>query len=203
MPAVKQKNAKIWSRSPLDWYVEPERCTAQLLNFERPVGRIHDPCCGGGNIVKSCIDAGYRATGTDMVDRAETPPWFLGILDFMSYEKQIRPFDNIFMNPPFYKGVGTEAFIRKAIAMTRGKVAAYTEVRFLGGETRAMTLFRDHPPDRIYIITPRPSCPTGEYLASGGKAKNGSPDFCWLVWDNSSPHTATTFHWLTGETVHV
>lgn len=60
----------------------------------------------------------------------------------------------------------------------------------------AAGLYAECPPRRIYILTPRPSCPPGEYLLNGGKAGGGTADWCWLVWDLQSPHTGTTFHWL-------
>lgn len=194
MTEKKQRNSHVWERGDNDWYVEPLRCTHQLCAVEKFVGRIFDPCCGGGNIVKALIAEGYQATGSDIVDRAGSPPWFIGVSDFL--ESYVARCDNIVMNPPFFKGKGTESFIRKALTITRGKVCAFTEARFLGGKGRANGLYSEFPPSRVYFVTPRPSCPPGKFLQDGGEAKGGTPDYVWLVWDMSRPATTTEFGWL-------
>ena len=66
----------------------------------------------------------------------------------------------------------------------------------MAGEKRAHGLYRDHPPQRIYAITPRPSCPPGAYIEAGGEAEGDTKDYVWIVWDRTAPPTATTFHWL-------
>lgn len=199
MPAVKEKKAKVWDRSPHDWYVDPDRCTRQLLAEESFQGRIHDPCCGGGNIVKTCIEHGYKATGSDLIARVDTPkqPWFLGCYDFERETPKGKPFDNVIMNPPFFKGQGTLDFIYKCMKLTRGKICVFTEARFLFGDARGNDLYLEHPPSRVYLIAPRPSCPTGEYIAQGGKVGGGNPDFTWLVWDLVNRPTSTELRWLT------
>lgn len=192
--AARPLKARIWERDPLDWYQEPTVATEALLTVERFNGAIHDPCCGGGNIVKTLLAAGYDATGSDVVDRAGSPPWFNGLCDFNDCGAIYAP--NIVMNPPFFRAKGAEAFIRKALELASGKVAAFVDVRFLAGADRANGLFAEFPPARIWIITPRVSCPPGVYLAAGNKAGNGSSDWCWLVWDRTAPTQATQFGWL-------
>lgn len=191
---TKQKNAHVWERDGLDWYVEPESSTASLLRVERFVGRIHDPSCGQGNIVKTLIAHGYHASGSDLVDRAGSPGWFKGKADFLGPSAIFA--ENIIMNPPFYKAKGAEAFIRKALAVATGKVAAFVDIKFLAGGGRANGLYRDLPPSRVWIITPRPSCPPGEVLKAGGKAEGGTADWIWMVWDKTAPHSGTVTDWL-------
>lgn len=189
------KEAHLWARDGLDWYVEPERCTAQLLSAERFVGNILDPCCGGGNIVRTLRAAGCEAFGSDVVDRTGAAPWFLGVRDFLT---DIAPTaDNIVMNPPFFGGKGAEAFIRCALAHVPGKVCAFVDRRFCTGKGRAAGLYRQHRPARVYEITPRPSCPPGVYLEAGNKAGGGTADYCWIVWDNAAPTGRTELDWLT------
>ena len=144
---TRERKSKIWERDPLDWYQEPTMATEALLEVERFVGPVWDPCCGGGNIV---------------------------------------------MNPPFFRAKGAEAFIRKALSLATGKVCAFVDIRFIAGAERANGLFAEHCPHRIWIITPRVSCPPGEYLAAGHKAGNGSSDWCWLVWDLTAPKVRTS-----------
>lgn len=189
-----ERKSHVFERSDLDWYVEPSAVTEALLTVEKFVGLSHDPCCGGGNIVKALRDAGYDASGSDVVDRAGFPDWFCGIADFLT-DEAISSTNYVF-NPPFFRAKGAEAFIRKALALASGKVCVFVDVRFIGGATRAKGLFSEFPPTRIWMVTPRPSCPPGAYLAAGGKVGGGTPDYCWLVYDKTSPSTATQFGWL-------
>lgn len=189
------KNAHVWQRDALDWYVEGEECTRALLRAERFHGQIWDPACGGGNIVRTATDRGYRAYGTDIVDRTGNAAWFVGCLDFLKEESPVQP-ANIITNPPFFHARGTEGFIRKAISIATGKVAIFTDIKFLAGGARAKGLFAEHPPSRIYSLSPRPSCPPGEYLLAGNRAGGGTADWIWIVWDLTVPRAATTFHWL-------
>lgn len=191
----KAKQAHVWARDGLDWYVEPAEATRALLRVERFIGRTLDPACGRGNIVRALRDAGYDAVGSDIKRRvAAGTEWFVGEFDFLSIEGVT--YHNICMNPPFYKAKGAEAFIRRALAMVPGKVAAFVDLKFLAGSGRANGIYRELPPHRIWIVTPRPSCPPGEYLEAGGKAGGGTADYCWLVWDNASPSRATVTDWL-------
>jgi hypothetical protein len=189
------KNAHVWERDPHDWYVEPESATAELLTVERFIGDIHDPCCGGGNIVRTLRAGGYHATGTDVVKRVgDDAEWFTGVVDYL--DCRCYP-SNIVMNPPFFRAKGAEAFIRKALSEASGKVAAFVDIRFIAGDGRATGLFADHPPHRIWVITPRVSCPPGKYLEAGGKAGNGSSDWVWMVWDLTAPKpSSSSLNWL-------
>jgi hypothetical protein len=185
---VRAKKAKVWERDELDWYVEPPEATEALLRVERFVGEVWDPACGGGNIC-SILDArGLIVRGTDIVRRIDPKPWWKGELDFFSATHTKAP--NIICNPPFFRAKGAEAFIRKALTMATGKVAMFLDVRFIAGAERANGLFADYPPHRVWIVTPRVSCPPGSYLAAGNKAGNGSSDWCWLVWDQTAPRPA-------------
>jgi len=195
-----EKAAHIWERGELDWYVEPESVTAALLKVERFVGAVFDPCCGGGNIVRAFHAAGHHAAaGSDIVLRIDPKPsWFFGPRDWLA-EDVAAACDNVVMNPPFFKAKGAEAFIRKAIRWTKGKVCAFVDVKFLAGAGRAKGLFRDHAPSRVWIITPRPSCPPGAFLQAGNKAGGGTADYCWIVWDMSAPSSETRIGWLRGD----
>lgn len=187
------KKSHLWERDEYDWYVEPSSATEALLTVERFVGKIHDPCCGQGNIVNALIGGGYEATGSDVVRRTDAD-WFTGQRDFMDAIEIAAP--NIVMNPPFFRAKGAEAFIRTALDVASAKVAAFVDIRFIAGDKRANGLFADHPPHRVWIVTPRVSCPPGSYLAAGNKAGNGSSDWCWLVWDKAVPFAGTELSWL-------
>jgi len=194
--AVKNKQAHVWERGEHDWYVEPSHASAALFRVEEFDGAIWDSSCGKGNIVYSAIAAGHEAIGTDIVCRFPVEPaWFVGEQDFLNGDgRALAP--NIVMNPPFYRAEGAEAFIRKALSICSGKVCAFVDIRFVAGAERAKGLFTQFPPTRIWIVHPRVSCPPGEYLEAGGKAGNGSSDWCWLVWDREDISGRTELKWL-------
>ena len=205
----KQRKSNIWKRDDLDWYVEPVRATEQLLRFERFVGDIWDPCCGQGNIIQALVNSGYPfCCGTDIETREpmqqalKNMRW-LGRFDYKNINSPadipIRASQcrNIISNPPFFKAAGTEDFILRALEFAHGKVIIFTDIRFLAGGSRACGIYRKFPPNRIYLITPRVSCPPGKFLADGGRASGGSSDWCWMVWDKTVPIQFTSVHWLT------
>ena len=193
---TRERKSKIWERDPLDWYQEPTMATEALLEVERFVGPVWDPCCGGGNILEAYVHTnGGCVIGTDIVRRTQST-LFAFELDFLSDfdHGAMEPIfhSNIVMNPPFFRAKGAEAFIRKALSLATGKVCAFVDIRFIAGAERANGLFAEHCPHRIWVITPRVSCPPGEYLAAGHKAGNGSSDWCWLVWDLTAPKVRTS-----------
>ncbi len=195
---TKEKNAHIFERDDLDWYVEEPRAVDQLLSVERFIGSIHDPACGRGTIVEACQRAGYWPSGSDIVCRFEDAPHWFEQRDFLAAEYQPR-FCNIITNPPFFKGKGTEGFIRRALAVTSGKVCVFASIKFLAGSARANGLYTELPPSRVWIITPRVSCPSGKYLEAGNKAGGGTDDWCWFVWDQTAPRaSAPALGWLKG-----
>ena len=141
-----------------------------------------------GNIVTTLRANGYDAWGTDAATRGNTgKPWWFGTRDFLAEKRTL--YDNICFNPPFFRAKGAEQFIRHALSICRGKVAAFVDIRFLAGGERAAGLFAELPPTRIWIIAPRVSCPPGAYLAAGGKAGNGSSDWAWLIFDKTAPRS--------------
>lgn len=195
----REKKARIWERDPHDWYVEPPAATEALLQVERFLGGVWDPACGQGNIVTACHRAGLEAWGTDLVQRVPFDyggRWFLETHDFLEANSPPYGAPNIVCNPPFGRAKTAEAFIRKALTVASGKVAMFLDIRFLAGAERANGLFAELPPHRIWVMTPRVSCPPGTYLQAGGKPQNGSSDWCWAVWDCTAPPATTTFGWL-------
>ena len=190
----KARNAQIFERDALDWYQEPARVTTQLLTVESFGSGVHDPCCGAGTIVRTLRDSGVEATGSDITRRcAVARAWWRGERDFLS---DLTPRSSICMNPPYFSGKGTEAFIRRALTVASDKVCVFVDRRFLTGNARAAGLYAEFPPTRVWEITPRPSCPPGEWLAAGNVPGGGTADYCWLVWNLAEPTGRTELGWL-------
>jgi hypothetical protein len=171
---------------PDDWLVEPSNVTRALLRREPFTGLIADPACGMGRIVEACIEHGLQAVGTDLRARSAAD-WFRGQHDFLSDAQYPVTHQNIICNPPFYKAKGTEAFIRRALAITPGKVAIFADLRFLAGEKRAEGIYSELPPSRVYVLSPRVSCLPGEMILAGETPRGGKQDWCWMVWDREAP----------------
>lgn len=190
MPARKRKHSGE-ARDDLDWYVEPRWCTAALIEHTfrsiQPSKPIWDPFCGQGNVVAELLEWGYCAYGTDLVDRGarnfrgcgayDTPGWF---------ER------SIICNPPYKIA---EDVCRHFIGFSRMEyLAILCRLDFLASQRR-YSLFDDHPPACVLILSRRPSMPPG-WLAVA--AKGGQHDYCWIIWqrDNRRP---TEMRWADPE----
>lgn len=188
-----KKNPK-WARDPDAWYVEEQWCADRLFEDEDFPGRTVDPCAGGGNIVRAGQKAGRQVEGYDLRDRA--PGLVQGGFDFfdrLSYTPGIWPADNIVSNPPYatWTQIGRETpkgamarvedeFVAQALDRIRCKLAVFLPAGWINSDERSKWL-EGFPLYRVYICTPRPSCPPGTYLAAGGKPKDGQSDFNWYV----------------------
>jgi hypothetical protein len=161
------------TRDPLDWYIEPQSCVHTLFNVVQFEGTIHDPCCGTGNIVKVARARGYRASGSDIVDRGFGFP----VHSFFDME---GPLDNCVCNPPFREAVRV---VEHALRLVRsgGLVAAIGQSKFLWSQRRVDLFDRC---ERITILSTRPSMPKGEALLEFGEdiRGGGSIDYAWCIW---------------------
>jgi hypothetical protein len=180
---VKPLIARIFAREKSDHYVEPAWCSARLFQVEKFEGSIVDPACGWGTIIVEARKAGYNAAGFDLVNRgwdsSKTP------FDFLH---STTMFDNIVTNPPFDIA---EQFITHAVKHARHKVAAIFPIRRLPAASWLQAL----PLARVLMLTPRPSMPSGTFIAAGGKVGGGTQDFCWLIFDHNH-HGEPTIGWL-------
>ena len=177
-----------------DFYIEPSWCVDALLDHVTFHGAIYDPACGVGTIPEACKARGLMASGCDIVNRGychnhpEGPDGFyLGGLepfcaDFLTdrfVEKWQPP--NIVCNPPYHKKMA-EAFCRRAMEVSYGKVAMLVGSNFLNSVGR-YPLFADTPPILILHLSRRPSMPPG--WKPDVKATGGKRDYCWVVWDTT------------------
>lgn len=196
-----------WPKIEDDWFQEPIEATNFLLRYEYFNGNIWDPAAGGGHVVQACLLDGKGAVGTDLRDRVtkrrrdggrSTPSWFVGAQDFLAWPAHglLLGCSNIITNPPYGRAKLAEAFIRHALAMPGlEKAAFFVNSKFLFGAGRARGLFAEHPPNRIYPVLPRPSCPPGQFLLDGGKAEGGVENFVWLVFSSAEPPEGTLWCW--------
>lgn len=179
------------NRHPDDWYVEPAWCVDALLQKERPfLGKVLDPCCGGGNIVDRLMAHEVIAFGSDMRDRKD------GSFPVMDYTKSVSSFcpDSVISNPPFKVA---QDFIDCALASTHDRVAVLLRLAFLEGRKRR-EWFQSVPLARVWVSSNRISMPPGgtDIAADGGKTAHawfvfehgysGSPSIGWIEKGDSS-----------------
>lgn len=166
-------------RNANDWYVEPAWAVEGLLDVQRFSGRTLDPACGSGTIPSVLIENGLYCDASDLVDRG----WGNGDCDFLS--EDYRPpgggeVDNTISNPPFDRA---EQFLRKALSISRHKVAFLLRLSWLEGRRRRW-IHDETPLAAVHPFAARVSMPPG---GRGIVAKGGAVAFAWYVWDHSWP----------------
>jgi hypothetical protein len=197
----KARKSHIFAKERHGHYVEPLWTSARLLevdDFGPPGSLIYDPSCGWGHILRSAIDAGYRAAGSDIVDRLHRRElglenllrFFTGDFLYNRFPSRSRV-TSVICNPPFDH---VQEFCERGLDVAEYKVAMMCLLRRLP----AARWLRSMPLETIYLITPRPSMPPGSWIAAGNKPGGGTQDFVWLVFNKlRSPRSPPVTRWLT------
>jgi hypothetical protein len=168
----RQRNSHIWERDDADWYLEPQWVSERLFDVE-PFDRsasLLDPCCGIGQVAGAAVRHGYSVIAADIVDRGYPGCEIQNFLD----RKSGPP--SIVGNPPFDS---VEAFARHALELGANKVALV----FPTARLNAARWLSELPFRRAWLLTPRPSMPTGAYVLAGGKVGGDRRDFCWIIFE--------------------
>jgi hypothetical protein len=172
----RKRDSYIFEKAIDGWYVEPEWVSARLFEVETFAATVYDPACGGGNILRAASAAGHYVYGGDVVRRGRPRrEWNFLRMNFLSAERLSSPPRSdvsIVCNPPFDH---VEEFCRRACAMVP-KVAMIMLTRRLN----AAHWLHDLPLQSVYLLTPRPSMPPGDWIAAGNKPGGGTQDFCWV-----------------------
>lgn len=180
-----------YDRDPDEWYVEDEPCVQSLFRampWFYACG-AHDPCCGGGNIVRVGKSMGVAMTGSDKVDRCN------GLYPVRDFLADNSPRPAIVSNPPFNIA---PMIVRHALDVTAdgGYVALIGQAKFFFSQSRH-PLFARREMDRVLVLSTRPSMPPGKALAAGTvKRGGGFHDFAWFVWRVGKTSLTTTIEWL-------
>ena len=158
-------------RDEHEHYVEPSWVAERLFEAEEFPWPIWDPACGWGRIGQA---ASRPCHSTDLVSRG----YGIGGVDFLKTTKMRASARSIVCNPPFDL---MEEFALHALKLGARKIAMIALVRRLP----AARWLQKTPLRRVWLMTPRPSMPTGRHIREGGNIGGGTQDFCWLVWDTS------------------
>jgi hypothetical protein len=192
--AVKPRRSHIWVRDPHDHYVEPHWCSARLFEeewFGPPSTLILDPACGWGRILKAAIGAGFAPFGSDIVDRLqrdEVGRSNFRICDFLK-RSPLTSVPVIVSNPPYDE---VQRFCERAVEVATSKVAMLVPLRRLP----AARWLQHLPLETVYLLTPRPSIPTGAYIAAGNKPSGDTKDYCWLIFSKQMAAGSPRLCWL-------
>lgn len=188
-------------RAAHDWYVEEPAVTRALLANEILVGKVWDPACGQGNIVRVCREAGVDCVGSDLVERYDPTEadsqghLFRPRLNLMSPPMQQIPrgIDCIVCNPPYSIW---EGFLEQCLALASLKVCFFLPLGRLAGGKRKASVYDRLPLARIDIFSDRVYAPPGH--KQDLPKEGGSIDYMWLVFENGHQGPPQTFFILGG-----
>jgi hypothetical protein len=141
-----------------------------LLEQENFSKRIWEPACGEGHVSKVLLAHGYEVLSTDLFDRG----YGVGDKNFLDVNQSGLAID-IVTNPPYKYA---KEFVKKALKVVAEgqKVAMLLKLTFLEGQSRR-TLFRDYPPQTVYVSSARLECgKNGCFTGSSAVA------YAWYVW---------------------
>jgi hypothetical protein len=168
-------------RDGLDWFRTPAWATKALLLRESFPGGIWECAAGDGAMADPIAAAGYTVVASDVA------PQRADVLhrDFLLEQALPDGCQSIITNPPFRLG---GEFALHALALGARKVAMIQRLAFLEGAQRERSLFRPHPPARVWVFAKRPTMWAGD-LPEQPKA-NGGMAFAWIVWERGQPGTS-------------
>lgn len=166
-----------------DLYTTPPWATEALLKREKFEGSVLDAGCGLNHITNVLVNHGYDVGGIDLNDHG------FGVtgIDFTIFNEMQ---DNVISNPPFTL---LTQFITKANEIAVNKVAIFARINALETLSRYEEIYKDNPPNRVYLFANRVNCPKGGDGDEGGSAVL----YCWLIWDKHEKLEGTRLLWLT------
>jgi hypothetical protein len=191
--AARPRLAHIWTREVHDHYVEPQWCSTRLFeveDFGAPGATIYDPCCGWGRILQAADAAGFTPVGADIVDRRRGLDASIAFYkrDFLKPTRHV-PWWSMVCNPPFDH---IKEFCELAVERAIYKVAMIIPLKGLP----AAHWLKRLPLETIYLLTPRPSMPTGAHIDGGGYVGGDTKDYVWLVFNKRDTVASPRLRWL-------
>lgn len=155
------------------FYRTPESSTRALLRVETLPHRIWEPACGDGAISRVLEATGRDVLSTDLVDRGFGESGRDFLLEHGATDRAIVT------NPPFHLA---DSFALHALRLGAPMVCLFMRLAWLEGQARAETLWRPHPPARVWVFSARQTLWRGDQARPEG-ASNGAVAFAWFVWE--------------------
>lgn len=157
----------------IDFYQTPTWAIEKLLEKEKFVGEILEPCSGAGAISKVLELNGYNVISQDL--REDDGVYGGKGKDIFNIDTDYH-IDNIVTNPPFCVA---QEFIEKSLHIANNKVVMLLKLSFLEGAKR-FDFFQNTPLKKIYVFCKRVTM----YPEGTEKPKNsGTIAYAWFVWE--------------------
>ena len=169
-----------------DLYTTPDWAVHAILKREPMVGSICDAGYGTGNITRALMYKGLSRKMITGVDRYLHALDVDVICDFLTYD---RKFCNVITNPPYKLFT---PFVLKAIELSADKTLVFARINALETLKRYQDIYKDTPPNRIYLFANRVNCLKGDEPGLHSSAVF----YCWLVWDKHANVGKTTVEWI-------
>jgi len=164
-----------------DFYPTPEWATHALIGSEKFEGRIWEPACGDGTMVRVLRDTGREVDASDLFDRGYGEAG----VDFLRSDRRV---ENIVTNPPYNSA---EGFVEAGLRQATHKVCLLLRLAFLEGANRQRTIFAKTPPARVLVFSERIT-----FYPAGAVVKGtGTTAYAWFVWDKQV-QGGTELKWL-------
>jgi hypothetical protein len=165
-----------------DFYPTPSWASYALIDNERFDGRIWEPACGDGTMVRALRDTGRPVDASDLYNR--------GFGEFgVDFLKSFRTVENIVTNPPYNSA---EGFVESGLRQATQKLCLLLRLAFLEGANRQRKIFTKTPPTRVWVFSERITFYPAGALVKG----TGTTAYAWFVWDKMSEDRKTELKWL-------
>ncbi len=196
------------NREILDYYATP---SSEVINILEVLGldlngsSILEPCVGGGHMLKGILDYCDKESMipfvyiSDIITREGIEEYLPRVKvykfeeegDFLSNEYSINSVDYIIMNPPYSL---VKPFTVKALDIVNKGLLTLVRLQFLEGKGRYEHIFKDNPPNDIYVYVDRINlCKNGDF----SKCIASSPQaYAWVCWNKQSQDKQTKLHWI-------
>lgn len=177
----KPTNKRFADLSGPDFFPTPRWATFALVENEKFSGDVWEPACGDGAMSRVLEEAGSKVFSSDLYDRGYGE---IG-LDFLTPDRSVN---NIVTNPPYNCA---EGFVASGVRHAKKKFALLLRLAFLEGANRANTIFKNHPPARVWVFSERIT-----FYPKGVDPKgSGTTAYAWFVWDKDAP-SSTQLNWF-------
>lgn len=168
------------------WITHPDAVRDFLRREELP-GVTWEPACGSGELAE-VIKERPEVKGVFASDLYSYGYPGAVLYDFLTCPPPVG-LHHLVTNPPFTLA---EEFIRHALSLKLpGKVAIFARLALLEGRHRGRTLWREHPPARVWVYPYRVPL-----ARNGGEFQTGLIAFAWFVWDGETGPGETRLGWL-------
>ena len=183
-PAVGTRKAKSKENTEdFDFYITPILAMEKLIEKEKFVGSILEPCSGNGVISKFFEEQGHKVISSDI----QTSDIIYGTRgqDAMALSGIVA--NNLITNPPYLTTKKLLEMCNHFLTLADSKIALLLRLGFLESQAR-YKFFQETPLSKVLVFSKRltmyrASMTKEEIEKSGG----GKMSFAWFIWDHTHP----------------